>query len=47
LTRDRERSFFEFERHLIPAVFALGRVLLAAFLARRHEVSIRWSRAGS
>jgi len=37
LTRDRERSFFEFERHLIPAVFALGRVLLAAFLARRHE----------
>lgn len=37
LTRDRERSFLEFERLLIPALFALGRLLLAAFLARRHE----------
>ena len=37
LTRDGERSFFEFEKLLIPFVFALGRLLLAAFLARRHE----------
>ena len=37
LTQDRKRSFFELERLLIPAVFALGRLLLAVFLARRHE----------
>lgn len=37
LTRDRDRSFFEFEKHLTPLVFALGRLLLALFLACRHD----------
>lgn len=37
LTRDEGRSFYEFERTLVPLVFALGRLLLALFLARRHD----------
>ncbi len=37
LSKDRERSFFEFEKLLIPLVLALGRLLLALFLCRRHE----------
>jgi hypothetical protein len=36
-TRSGEPSFDEFERLLVPLVFGLGRLLLAAFLARRHE----------
>lgn len=30
-------TFFDFERALIPIVFALGRLLVALFLCRRHE----------
>jgi hypothetical protein len=37
VTCDRQRSFFEFEKVAIPLVFALGRLLLVLFLARRHE----------
>jgi len=37
LTRGRETSFFEFERRLIPLVAALGRLLMALFLCRRHH----------
>lgn len=37
LTRERETSFFEFERRLIPLVAALGRLLMALFLSRRHH----------
>lgn len=37
LTRDRETSFFEFERRLIPLVAVLGRLLIALFLCRRHH----------
>lgn len=37
VTREGKHSFFEFEQLLVPLVFGLGRLLLALFLARRHE----------
>jgi hypothetical protein len=37
LTRDRDLCCFDFERELVPLVFALGRLLFALFLCRRHE----------
>ena len=45
-----ERQFDEVERSLRDLVFALGRLLLAFYLARRHETSdqyvARWARRG-
>lgn len=35
--RSAEMSFYAFERELIPLVFAIGRLLVALFLCRRHE----------
>lgn len=32
-----ERTFFDFERGLVPVVFAIGRLLVALFLCRQHE----------
>lgn len=37
LARSEEKSFYDFERLLVPLVFALGRLLLALFLAERHQ----------
>lgn len=39
--RDDHRHFDEVERQFVPLIFALGRLFLAYFLARRHERSER------